>query len=111
MSILHTRLGCGKPILLAHGLGGSHRSWDTISPALAQAREMIILELSSHGQAPAQVDSGTFEGLARSLDDWLVKENLTGIDMVGSSLGAGLVLEMARRGRAGSVVALDPGGF
>ena len=31
--------------------------------------------------------------------------------MVGISLGAGLVLEMARRGRAGSVVALDPGGF
>jgi len=31
--------------------------------------------------------------------------------MVGSSLGARLVLEMARRGRAGSVIALDPGGF
>ncbi len=31
--------------------------------------------------------------------------------MVGIPLGAGLVLEMARRGRAGSVVALDPGGF
>ncbi|MCH2486890.1 MAG: alpha/beta hydrolase [Erythrobacter sp.] len=72
---------------------------------------MIILELPGHGQAPAQADSGTFEGLARSLDDWLIKENLTGIDMVGISLGAGLVLEMARRGRAGSVVALDPGGF
>lgn len=72
---------------------------------------MIILELPSHGQAPAQADSGTFEGLARSLDDWLVKENLTGIDMVGSSLGAELVLDTARRGRAGSVVALDPGGF
>jgi pimeloyl-ACP methyl ester carboxylesterase len=33
------------------------------------------------------------------------------VDLVGSSLGARLVLEMARRGRAGSVVALDPGGF
>ncbi len=72
---------------------------------------MIILELPGHGQAPAQADSGRFEGLARSLDDWLIKENFTGIDMVGISLGAGLVLEMARRGRAGSVVALDPGGF
>ena len=44
---------------------------------------MIILELPGHGQAPAQADSGTFEGLTRSLDDWLIKENLTGIDMVG----------------------------
>ena len=48
---------------------------------------------------------------ARSLDEWLGAENFTGIDMVGSSLGARLVLEMARRGRAGAVVALDPGGF
>jgi len=51
-----------KTHLLAHGLGGSRRSWDTISPALAQAREMIILELPGHGQAHAQADSGTFEG-------------------------------------------------
>ena len=31
--------------------------------------------------------------------------------MVGSSMGARLVLEMARRGRARAVVALDLGGF
>jgi pimeloyl-ACP methyl ester carboxylesterase len=31
--------------------------------------------------------------------------------MVGSSMGGRLVLEMARRGRTGAVVALDPGGF
>ena len=35
-----------------------------------------------------------------------------GIDAVGSSLGARVVLEMARRGDSlGAVVALDPGGF
>jgi pimeloyl-ACP methyl ester carboxylesterase len=43
--------------------------------------------------------------------EWLAAERLTGIDMVGSSLGARLVLELARRGLAGNVVALDPGGF
>jgi len=31
--------------------------------------------------------------------------------MVGSSMGARMVLEMARRGHAGATVALDPGGF
>lgn len=69
------------------------------------------MDLPGHGQTPEEADSGTFDGLARSLNDWLGAENLTGIDMVGSSLGARLVLEMARRGRAGAVVALDPGGF
>lgn len=69
------------------------------------------MDLPGHGQTPEEADSGTFDGLARNLDDWLGAENLTGIDMVGSSLGARLVLEMARRGQAGAVVALDPGGF
>ena len=69
------------------------------------------MDLPGHGQTPAEADSGTFDGLARSLDDWLSAENLVGVDMVGSSLGARLVLEMARRGHSGAVVALDPGGF
>ena len=111
MTMHHTRSGRGKPLLLIHGLGGSHRSWDTVLTALAKARDVIALDLPGHGATPAEADSGTFDGLARSLDEWLVAENLEGVDMVGSSMGARLVLEMARRGRAGAVVALDPGGF
>ena len=111
MIMHHTRTGRGKPLLLVHGLGGSSRSWNTISSALAQSREVIALDLPGHGQTPEEIDSGTFDGLARSLDAWLRSEGLTEFDMVGSSLGARLVLEMARRGHAGAVVALDPGGF
>jgi pimeloyl-ACP methyl ester carboxylesterase len=111
MTMHHTRSGRGKPLLLIHGLGGSHRSWDMVLTALAKARDVIALDLPGHGQTSAEADSGTFDGLARSLDEWLVAENLKGVDMVGSSMGARLVLEMARRGRAGAVVALDPGGF
>lgn len=69
------------------------------------------MDLPGHGQTPEAADSGTFEGLARSLDTWLTAEGLEVVDMVGSSLGARLVLEMARRGHTGAVVALDPGGF
>lgn len=111
MTMHHTRSGRGKPLLLIHGLGGSHRSWDPVLIPLAKAREVIALDLPGHGQSPAEADSGTFAGLARSVEDWLAEENLEGIDMVGSSMGARLVLEMARRGLAGAVVALDPGGF
>ncbi len=111
MTMHHTRSGRGKPLLLIHGLGGSHRSWDTVLTTLAKARDVIALDLPGHGQTPAEADSGTFDGLARSVEDWLIKENFEGIEMVGSSMGARLVLEMARRGRTGAVVALDPGGF
>lgn len=103
--------GRGKPLLLVHGLGSSAHAWEPIRAPLAEARRLIIPDLPGHGRTPAEPDSGTFNGLARSLESWLQQERLTGIDMVGSSLGARIVLELARRGVAGNVVALDPGGF
>lgn len=111
MAIQHTRTGSGKPLLLVHGLGGSRNSWTPILPALAQSREVIALDLPGHGRTPAEPDSVTFAGLVRSLEGWLGREGLVNVDMVGSSMGARMVLELARRGRSGAVVALDPGGF
>lgn len=103
--------GRGKPLLLVHGLGSSGHAWEPILRPLADARRVIVPDLPGHGQSPAEADSGTFAGLVRSIADWLAAERLTGIDMIGSSLGARIVLELARRGLAGNVVALDPGGF
>jgi pimeloyl-ACP methyl ester carboxylesterase len=111
MAIAFERRGSGKPLLLVHGLGSSRAAWDPVVAALAKERELILLDLPGHGASPAEQDSGTFDGLARSLGEWVAAEKLTGVPMVGSSLGARLVLEMARRGVAGPVVALDPGGF
>ena len=79
--------------------------------ALSRHREVIAIDLPGHGETPAENDSGTFAGLARSLEAWLEHEKLADVDMVGSSMGARLVLEMARRGCSGGIVALDPGGF
>lgn len=105
------RHGQGKPLLLVHGLGNTKRSWRPVLPALARTREVLTFDLPGHGDSPAEHDSTTFAGLARSLDALLTREDLDDIDMVGASLGGRLVLEMARRGRAKNVVALDPGGF
>jgi pimeloyl-ACP methyl ester carboxylesterase len=111
MTIAFERRGSGKPLLLVHGLGSTRAAWTPILPTLLQRREVILLDLPGHGASPAESDSGTFQGLARSLEQWLATEKLTGVPMVGSSLGARLVLELARRGLTGPVVALDPGGF
>jgi len=105
------RAGTGKPLLLVHGLGSSWKAWQLVMPALAAKREVIAIDLPGHGGTPAEPDSGTFAGQARSLDAFLDEERLVGVDMVGSSMGGRLVLELARRGRAGAVVSFDPGGF
>jgi len=49
--------------------------------------------------------------LADALEDFLDAHELRGAAVAGSSLGARLALELARRGSAGATVALDPGGF
>lgn len=105
------RSGTGKPLMLIHGLGGSIASWDTISADLARHRQIIAIDLPGHGRSPAGPDSDTFLGLANSVERFIAENALGEVDLVGSSMGARLVLELARRGHVGKVVALDPGGF
>jgi pimeloyl-ACP methyl ester carboxylesterase len=111
MPINYVSRGAGKPLILVHGLGSSRNAWSLNTLALAQHREVVLPDLPGHGESEAEADSGTFAGLARSFEAWLDAEGLVGADMVGSSMGARLVLEMGRRGKAGAVIALDPGGF
>lgn len=105
------RRGTGAPLLLIHGLGGTWQSWNIVLPALAQAREIIAIDLPGHGSSPTCFDSGTFQGLVDSVEKFIDGQNLDGIDTVGSSLGARIALELARRGKVGATVSLDPGGF
>lgn len=105
------RRGSGRPLLLIHGLGGSWRSWEPVLPGLTARREIIAIDLPGHGATPAEPDSGTFEGLVRSVDNFLDEQDLAGAPVAGSSMGARLVLELARRGRVGASVSLNPGGF
>lgn len=103
--------GSGRALLLIHGLGGSWRSWSTILDPLSAARRVIAIDLPGHGATLAEHDSGTFDGLVGSVERFITEAGLTGVDVVGSSMGARIVLEFARRGIVGNVVALDPGGF
>lgn len=107
----HIQRGTGRKLLLIHGLGGSWQSWSNILEALSADRTVIAIDLPGHGATPAEADSGTFNGLVDSVERYIADNGLTGIDVVGSSMGARLVLELARRGCVGNVVALDPGGF
>lgn len=108
----HIRRGAGKPLLLLHGIGGSWRSWQTILDGLAAEREVIAVDLPGFGDTPPLVGPVTIGTLADAVTTFLLRHDLLGVDVVGSSMGARLVLELARRGGVvGAVVSLDPGGF
>lgn len=112
MELHRIRRGTGRPLLLLHGLGGSSRSWTPILDALATEREVIAVDLPGHGHTPPLAGEASIGTFADAVTAFLATHGLTGIDAVGSSMGARLVLELARRGGVvGAVVSLDPGGF
>lgn len=96
---------------MVHGLGGSIRSWDTIAPALSRSRQLVLIDMPGHGRSPPVAGRQTISAFADALTAFIQGEGLGAVDLVGSSVGARLVLELSRRGLGGHCVALDPGGF
>lgn len=112
MTMNYVRRGMGKPLLLIHGIGSSHKTWNLIIDELAAHREVIAVDLPGFGKTPPMMEEVSISTLADAVTDFLEENNLIGIDAVGSSMGARLVLELARRGGVlGAVISLDPGGF
>ncbi|HLM67051.1 MAG TPA: alpha/beta fold hydrolase, partial [Longimicrobium sp.] len=111
MEMHHVRRGTGKPLLLLHGLGGSWRSWSPVMDALASEREVIAVDLPGHGATPPLPGEASIATFADTVAAFLAARGVAGVDAAGSSMGARLVLELARRRVVGGVVSLDPGGF
>lgn len=111
MEMHHIRRGTGRPLLLIHGLGGSWQTWANILDALAAEREVIAIDLPGHGETPPLPGENSIATLADAVTAFLAAHHLTGVDVVGNSMGARVVLELARRGVVGATVSLDPGGF
>jgi pimeloyl-ACP methyl ester carboxylesterase len=107
----HVRHGSGRPLLLLHGLGGSHRSWDTVKEPLAAQRELIIPDLPGFGETPPVSGLQSFAALTDEVERFIDSLGHETIDVAGSSMGARMALELLRRGRNRNTVALDPGGF
>ncbi len=67
--------------------------------------------MPGHGGSPPVPGPQTIAGYADAIAAFMDEQGLTDADLLGSSVGARLVLELARRGLGRNCVALDPGGF
>ena len=104
------REGTGKPLLLVHGLSNL-QNWAPICGDLARQREVISVDLPGFGDSPPLEGEVTVASLTDAVESFIIEQDLGDVDIVGSSMGARMALEMARRGHSGKVVALNPGGF
>ena len=105
------RRGDGPPLVLLHGLTASWRIWEPVIPLLERHHEVFAPALAGHHGGPAlePADGGVpaiCDALERTLDD----AGLAAAHLVGSSFGGWIAIELARRGRAQSVVAFSPAG-
>lgn len=100
------RRGSGRPLLLVHGLGSSWRNWDRVLPGLSAAREVIAVDLPGFGGTPPLDGEITIASLCDAVAEFMTAADLAAVDLVGTSMGARIVLELARRGLGGTTVSL-----
>jgi pimeloyl-ACP methyl ester carboxylesterase len=106
------RAGRGEPLLLVHGLGLTWRSWKPVLGGLTAAHDVVAVDLPGFGSAPPLPERGpTIPALADAVEAELDRAGLERVHVAGNSLGGWIALELARRERARSVVALSPSGL
>lgn len=104
--------GSGTPILLLHGISVTWRTWKPILPLLEQHHEVFAPTLLGHSGA-AMLPDGVEPSIGALVDGVEAELDLLGLDkvhVVGNSMGGWVALELARRGRARSVVVFSPAG-
>ena len=111
--IAHERHGEGEPLLLLHGTGGSRRQWNPVRPRLAAHHELIAVDLPGHGDSDPPPCDGSHSplGYAATLAGFLDEIGVAAAHIAGGSVGGWTALEMAKLGRARSVVAIAPAGL
>ncbi len=111
-ALVRSRTGSGTPLVLLPGLGEDSTGWLPVLPALATRHEVILLDLPGFGTAPPLPSQvwPTSRALAKAVAAELDRLGVTRPHVAGFSLGGRVGLELARRGRARSVVAIGPNG-
>jgi pimeloyl-ACP methyl ester carboxylesterase len=106
------RGGSGTPLLLLHGIGAVWRAWSPVLEFLEPHHDVIAPTLRGHGgghRLDRDVAPSLF-ALADGVEQDLDRLGLQEVHIVGNSLGGWLAIELARRGRARSLVLLSPAG-
>ena len=107
------RGGSGEPLVLVHGIGHTWRGWKPMLPLLEDRFDVLAPDLPGFGRSgslPAGVAS-TPEALADAVETAMDEQGFETAHLAGNSLGGWIGLELARRGRARTCVALSPAGL
>jgi pimeloyl-ACP methyl ester carboxylesterase len=102
--------GEGPPVVLVHGLGGSHVNWVRLAPLLAERSRVLAPDMAGFGRTPPAGRSTTVHANARLLDRFVEEVAGAPAILVGNSMGG--MISILEAGAAPSNVAglvlIDP---
>lgn len=91
-----TRPGPGRPLVLLHGNGESHRVFDRLVRALP-ARSLVGFDSRAHGRSPRGGGPLSIASMADDVAEALAALGLADVDLLGYSDGGNIGLELAIR--------------
>lgn len=108
MILNYHEYGAGAPLVVAHGVLGSSRNWNSIARALARQRRVIALDLRNHGQSGAAA-SMSYPEMAADVADTLEALGLPSAALLGHSMGGKTLMRFAleQRDRAERLIVVD----
>ena len=110
----HRRAGTGEPLLLIHGIGSTWRVWKPVLERLEAGHDVLAVDVPGFGDSRAAPRGGhpvPSGALADALEQALDAVGWDAPHVAGNSMGGWLALELARRGRAATAVAISPAGM
>ena len=87
--------GSQPPVVLVHGLGGSHLNWVGIGPELARGRRVVAVDLAGFGLSPSLGRSTSVHHNASLLSRFIHRVLGRPVVLVGNSMGGMVALLLA----------------
>ncbi len=98
------------PMVLVHGLGGSHLNWVQVAPALAAERRVLAVDLAGFGLTPAAGRAATVQANAHLLCRFVCEVAGSPAVLAGNSMGGmiSILHAHARLDTVAGLVLVDP---
>ena len=106
-------MGEGPALLLLHGLGCDHTTWDPVIRGLAKRYTVIAPDLLGHGASAEPRADYSVGGYANGMRDLLTVLGIDKVTVVGHSFGGGVAMQFAYQfpERTERMILLAPGGL
>lgn len=86
-TVLHSRImGSGHPLLILHGFLGMSDNWKTLGNQFSKDFEVHLIDQRNHGRS-FHSDDFDYELLVEDLLNYIVAHNLSGVHLLGHSMG------------------------